>query len=205
LLARWRYEKDTLTKLIETATPLIADKACGVSVRELSHAAAPTRRRLLPFRRQKRVYHAVLEYQFEPIAAALERIQAISSLPPVERLELYASLVTGVHRQRPYLLRFVHSELTCPTTAFEAVVKKYIPRIFHFLHQSLEDGVAAGDFRPDLDTNFACLSLAGILNFYFIVKPLARQILPIGEFADEKYVSQAFAIYINGIRRNEHE
>jgi TetR/AcrR family transcriptional regulator len=200
-------EKDTRTKLIETATPLFADKGlAGVSVRELAHAAGANVAAVsYHFGGKEELYHAVLEYQFEPIAAALERIQAISSLPPVERLELYASLVTGVHRQRPYLLRFVHSELTCPTTAFEAVVKKYIPRIFHFLHQSLEDGVAAGDFRPDLDTNFACLSLAGILNFYFIVKPLARQILPIGEFADEKYVSQAFAIYINGIRRNEHE
>lgn len=200
-------EKDTRTKLIETATPLFADKGlAGVSVRELAHAAGANVAAVsYHFGGKEELYHAVLEYQFEPIAAALERLKTMPSLPPVERLKLYASLVAGVHRQRPYLLRFVHSELTCPTTAFEAVVKKYIPRIFHFLHQSLEDGVAAGDFRPDLDTNFACISLAGILNFYFIVKPLARQILPLGEFSDEKYVSQAFAIYINGIRRKDNE
>jgi TetR/AcrR family transcriptional regulator len=200
-------EKDTRTKLIETATPLFADKGlAGVSVRELAHAAGANVAAVsYHFGGKEGLYHAVLEYQFEPIAAALENIGAMPSLPPVERLTLYTSLVAGVHHQRPYLLRFVHSELTSPTAAFEAVVKKYIPRIFHFLHQSLEEGVAAGDFRPGLDIGFAVISLAGILNFYFIAKPLARQLLPIGEFSDERYVNQAFAIYLNGIRRNDHE
>lgn len=198
-------EKDTRAKLIESATPLFAAKGfAAVSVREVAHAAGANIAAVsYHFGGKEGLYHAVLEYQFEPIAAALERINTMSPLPPVERLSHYASLVAGVHRQRPYLLNFVHSELTSPTSAFEAVVKKYIPRIFHFLHQSLADGVAAGDFRPDLDLGFATISLAGILNFYFIVKPLARQLLPIGEFSDERYVAQAFAIYLNGIRRDK--
>ena len=200
-------EKDTRTKLIETATPLFADNGlAGVSVRELAQAAGANVAAVsYHFGGKEGLYHAVLEYQFEPIAAALERIQTMSSLPPIERLNYYASLVAGVHHQRPYLLRFVHSELTCSTAAFEAVIKKYIPRIFRFLRQALEDGVAAGDFRPDLDVDFACISLAGILNFYFIVKPLAQQLLPVPGLGDEKYVSQAFAIYLNGIRRKDNE
>ncbi len=200
-------EKDTRTKLIDTATPLFADNGlAGVSVRELAQAAGANVAAVsYHFGGKEGLYHAVLEYQFEPIAAALERIKTMSTLPPVERLSHYASLVAGVHHQRPYLLRFVHSELTSPTAVFEAVIKKYIPRIFHFLHQSLAEGVAAGDFRPGLDLGFATISLAGILNFYFIVRPMASQLLPINEFSDERYVNQAFAIYLDGIRRKDNE
>jgi TetR/AcrR family transcriptional regulator len=200
-------EKDTRLKLIETATPLFAKKGfAAVSVREVAHAAGANVAAVsYHFGGKEGLYQAVLEEQFEPIREGLERIKTMPPLPPVERLTLYASLIAGVHHRRPYLLRLMHSELTSPTSGLETVVKKYIPQIYAFLHQALEDGVAAGDFRPDLDTDFACISLAGILNFYFIVKPLARQLLPVPALGDEKYVSQAFAIYLNGIRRRNHE
>jgi TetR/AcrR family transcriptional regulator len=200
-------EKDTRLSLIEVAAPLFAQRSfAAVSVRELAHAAGANVAAVsYHFGGKEGLYHAVLEYQFEPIAAALERIKTMPPLPPVERLALYASLIAGVHRQRPFLLRLMHSELTSPTNALEAVVKKYIPQIYRFLHQALEEGVARGDFRPNLDIDYACVSLAGILNFYFIVKPLARQLLPVPDLPDEKYVDQAFAIYMNGIRRRDHE
>ncbi len=198
-------EKDTRLKLIEAAAPLFAQKSfAAVSVRELAQAAGANIAAVsYHYGGKEGLYHAMLEYQFEPIAEALERIQTMSSLPPAERLGLYASLVAGVHHRRPYLLRLVHAELTSPTSGFEAVVKKYIPQIFRFIHQALEEGVAAGEFRPDLDIGLAVISLAGILNFYFVAKPMARQLLPASGLSDEKYVSQAFAIYLNGIRREK--
>ncbi len=200
-------EKDTRLKLIEAAAPLFAQKSfAAVSVRELAQAAGANIAAIsYHFGGKEGLYHAMLEYQFEPIAEALARIKSMPPLPPAERLSLYASLISGVHHRRPYLLRLMHSELTSPTSGLEAVVKKYIPQIYAFLHQALEEGVAAGDFRPDLDIDLACISLAGILNFYFIVKPLALQLLPVPDVSDEKYVSQAFAIYLNGIRRRDHE
>lgn len=200
-------EKDTRLNLLEAASTLFAHKGfAAVSVRELAQAAGANVAAVsYHFGGKEGLYHAVLEYQFEPIAEALERIKTMPPLPPVERLTLYASLIAGVHDRRPYLLRIMHGELTSPTSGLEAVIKKYIPQIYLFLHQALIDGVAAGDFRPDLDVDFACISLAGILNFYFIVKPLARQLLPVPGLGDEKYVSQAFAIYLNGIRRENHE
>lgn len=200
-------EKDTRLKLIETATPLFAKKGfAAVSVRDLAQAAGANVAAVsYHFGGKEGLYHAVLEYQFEPIAEALERIKTMPPIPPVERLTLYASFVAGVHRQSPFLVRFMLSEMTNPTSGFEAVVKKYIPQVFRFLHQALKDGVAAGDFRPGLDLGFATISLAGILNFYFIAKPVARELLPIVDFSDEQYTTQAFQIFLNGIRRENHE
>jgi len=200
-------EKDTRGKLIEAATPLFAQKGfAAVSVRELAAAAEANVAAIsYHFGGKEGLYHAVLEHQFEPIAEALARGERLGYLPPEERLAFYASLIAGVHRRRPYLLRFMHGELTSPTSGFELVVKKYVPRIFRFLYQALADGVAAGRFRADLDIGLAVPSLAGILNFYFIVRPLARQLVPDFELADEKYTAQAFAIYLDGIRRREHE
>jgi TetR/AcrR family transcriptional regulator len=200
-------DKDTSLKLIEAATPLFAKKGyAAVSVREVSQAASANVAAVsYHFGGKEGLYHAVLEYQFEPIAQALERIKTMPAPPPAERLALYASFVAGVHRQRPYLLRFMHGELTNPTSGFDAVIKKYIPQVFRFLHQALADGVAAGEFRPGLDAGFATISLAGILNFYFIAKPIAREVLPLSGLADEQYTAQAFDIFLKGIRREEHE
>ena len=200
-------DKDTPLKLIEAATPLFAKKGfAAVSVRDLAQAAGANVAAVsYHFGGKEGLYHAVLEHQFEPIAQALERIRTTLQLPPVERLSLYASFIAGVHRQSPFLVRFMVGEMTNPTSGFEAVIKKYIPQVLRFIHQALADGVASGNFRPDLDIAFATVSLAGILNFYFIAKPLAREFVTLTEPSDEKYTAQAFQIFLKGIRREEHE
>lgn len=201
-------EKDTRLKLVETAAPLFAKKGfAAVSVRELAQAAGANVAAVsYHFGGKEGLYQAVLEHQFAPIAGALALLAA---LPPgisgQQRLTLYAERIAGIHSQRPYLVRFMHSELTNPTVCFETVVKKYITQVYAFLHQAIADGVAAGEFRPDLDIGFATLSLAGTMNFYFIARPLFREIVPLPAPADEKYTAQAFHIFLHGIRRQDHE
>lgn len=198
-------EKDTQTKLIEAATPLFANKGlAGVSIRELAEAAGVNIAAVsYYFKGKDGLYVAVLEEQFAPIAQALELIDTAPYIPPVERLTLYARHIVAIHRQRPYLIRFLHTELTNPTLCFETVVKKYLSRIYQFLYKSLQEGVAAGQFQAGLNPGYAAMSLAGIMNFYFIAKPLAKEMLPLAEKADEEYTTQAFRIFLDGIRGKE--
>jgi TetR/AcrR family transcriptional regulator len=174
-------DKDTPIKLIDAATPLFARKGfAAVSVRELAVAAGVNIAAVsYYFRGKEGLYQAVLEEQFTPIAV--------------------------IHNQRPYLIRFLHSELTNPTPCFETVVKKYISQIFRFISSSLTQGVSSGQFKADLNIHYATLSLAGIMNFYFIAKPLFKEFMPLSEESDQEYTTQAFRIYLEGIRRTGHE
>lgn len=200
-------ENDTRIKLIEAATPLFAKKGfAAVTVRELANAAGVNVAAVsYHFGGKEELYHAVVEHQFAPIAEALQAMPALSPASGEERLAMYASRIAGVHRQRPYLVRFMHAELTNPTTAFEQVIKRHLPKVFAFLHQAFREGVAAGEFRPDLHPGFAVLALAGIMNFYFIAKPLAQAVLPVSGLTDDHYTEQVFKIFLNGVRRRENE
>jgi AcrR family transcriptional regulator len=196
-------EKDAQTRLIEASTPLFAKKGfAAASVRQLAEASGVNVAAIsYYFKGKEGLYQAVLEEQFLPIRQILRQAEQLKSRPAVERLTLYAKSIVNVHRQRPYLIRFFHSELTNPTPCFETVVKKHISQAFAYLSATLADGVRSGDFKPDLNTIHATLSLAGILNFYYIAKPLFGEFTELTSQTDVEYTTQAFNIFLAGIRR----
>ena len=69
----------------------------------------------------------------------------------------------------------------------------------------MQDGVARGEFKANLDIGLAVLSLAGIMNFYFIGKPVFQSFFPVSEHTTEDYTRQAVSIFLDGIRRSEDE
>lgn len=201
-------EKDTSSKLIETATLLFAKKGfAAVSIRELAQAAQVNSALIsYHFRGKEGLYLAVLEEQFQPIAEALLMLENMTHLSATERLTLYAKQVAAIHHQRSFLTLFLNSELSTPTPGYEKVLKKYIYRLFRFIRTALADGVANGDFNANLNLDYTTVSLAGIMNFYFIVKPMFREFAPLPGQSDEEYTTQAITIYLNGIiRRREYE
>lgn len=197
-------EKDAQTRLIEAATPLFARKGfTAVSIRELAQAANVNSALIsYHFWGKEGLYHQVLEKQFEPVAQMLAKLEGMDAVPAIERLMFYANHVAAIHRESPFLTHFLNSELTTPTLCYEAVVKKYIARLFRFIRTALMDGMAAGDINPALDLDYAAVSLAGIMNFYFIVKPLFQEFTPQPK-QDTDYTSQAIKIYLNGIIRRQ--
>ncbi|MDF2635778.1 MAG: transcriptional regulator, TetR family [Pelosinus sp.] len=201
-------EKDARTKLIETATQLFAQKGFNtVSIRELARTAKVNSALIsYYFGSKEGLYQEVLEEQFILIAQMLRMFEEIPPASPIESITLYAKNIAVIHQQRPYLTRFIISEIINPTPCCEAVIKKYISRIFRFLHATLEEGIAAGDFKPDLNRDFAIVSLAGIMNFFFIGKPIFLEFTSSSEKIGEEYTAQALDTFLNGIlRRKEHE
>lgn len=199
-------EKDTKAKMIEAAVPLFAKQGyAAVSVREAARAAGVNvAAASYHFGGKEGLYQAVLEEQFAPIASLLEQLPQLAAMSGETRLKLYADSIVGIHRQRPYFIRIMTSELTNPTVCFH-IIKKYISQVFRFIHEALRDGVAAGEFKADLNIGLAVPALAGIMNFLFIGRTMAREFLPLSDESDREYTAQSFRIFLNGIRRDGHE
>lgn len=201
-------DKDSRMKLIEAATPLFAQKGfAGVAIRELAEAAGVNSALIsYHFGGKEGLYEAVLEGQFAPVVDALKAAAGLE-FSPTERIAYYAKAVNAVHKKSPYLIRIMHSEMVNPTICFETVVKKYIGNIFCLLTAAFDEGVAAGQFNPDFNSGHAAISLAGIMNFYFLAKPVFQSFIPASGEGDndEEYLIQALNIYLNGVRRINYE
>lgn len=199
-------EKDARTKLLEAALPLFPQKGfAGVSIRELADAAGVNSAAIsYYFGGKEGLYAAVLEMMFAHIGTAIDGVDP-EQTPPLKLIRHYARSALAIHQRCPYLIKYIYMELNNQTIFFETIVKKNIDKVYKLLHQSILRGIQEGEFRADLDPGYAALSLAGIINFYFIVKPVRRLIIPDRNDGDETYVLQAVETYLDGVRRKEDE
>ena len=190
----------TQEKLFAAAIPLFAQKGyAAVSIREIAKAADVNVSSIsYYFRGKEGLYHAIVE---EHVKAIADSILSAEKLAPEERLRHYAQGICEVYTKKPYVTRFLQSELVNPTSAMEQILKKNIFSFYRFLNKAIQDGMDEGAFRADLNVHHAALSLVGIMNFYFIAKPLFRDFLDTSLKADIAYAEQAVNIYLEGIRR----
>lgn len=196
-------EKDSRLKLIESATPLFAKRGfAAVSIRQLAEAAGVNSAMIsYHFGSKENLYKEVLEQQF---FQALKIVEAVwtQDLTPEERIQSYGRCIGRIHNRFPYLLSFVHSELTNPTACFDTVIRKFVPVLYGHLCRIFQEGIELGQFRSDLAPSFMAVSLAGIMNFYFIVKPLATKMLPPAVTQEENFIEQALKIFLGGVKEN---
>jgi len=194
-------ENNTRSKLIEVATPLFATKGfVAVSVRELTVAAQSNVAAIsYYFNGKEGLYQAVLEEQYSPLLQALGLARNNDSLSPIERLTFYAEQIADIHAQRPFLARFMSRELVNATDYGGPIIEKHLSQLYQFLKTALKEGIAKGEFRADLNVPFTAVSLAGILNFYFITKPIIRKFIPLTENANVEYTVHAFRVFLHGI------
>lgn len=195
-------ENDTADKIIATAIPLFAKKGfVAVSIREIADAAQVNSSAIsYYFKGKEGLYQAVLEKTFSPVNELVKTAKVLSSLTAIERITMYAKNIAIIHHERPFLTRFMMSELANPTPSGELVIKKNIAQLYEFIYSSLRTGVDAGELSPDLNLSYATISLAGIMNFYFIANPLLKQVATLSENSGEDYTTQALKIYLDGIK-----
>ncbi|BBB90961.1 MAG TPA: TetR family transcriptional regulator [Methylomusa anaerophila] len=199
-------EHDTAAKIINTAIPLFAKKGfVAVTIREVADAAQINSSAIsYYFNGKEGLYHAALDKIFSPVTKLLSTVETMTAVKPVERLTLYARNIGTIHHECPFLARIIHSELANPTRCGEIIIKKYIAQLYQFACQSLREGIDSGEFSPDLNISYATISLAGIMNFYFLATPLIKEFAQLSEQSDEEYISQALRIYLNGIKVREN-
>ncbi|EGO62135.1 TetR/AcrR family transcriptional regulator [Acetonema longum] len=192
-------DKDPRDKLIEVGTRLFAKKGlAAVTIRELADAAGTNSAMIsYYFGGKEGLYAAVMEAHLEKIRSVIKQAQ-LNNLEPLEKIRRYGQGVLNIHNQSPYLIRLVFSEITNPTVHFEPV-RKTIGLVALFLQQAIREGIEAGQIRPDVDPAYATVALAGILNFFFIARPLAEGFLPQGQNHEGVFNRQALDIFLNGI------
>ena len=191
-------------KLFAAAIPLFAEKGyAAVSIREIAKATDVNVSSIsYYFRGKEGLYHAIIESHIATISKAISSAEGLS---PEERLKHYAKAISEIHTKKPYVIRFIQSELVNSTSAVDTILKKHLFSFYRFLNKAIQDGIDAGIFRTDLNVHHAALSLVGIMNFYFIAKPLFRDFLDTSLEADAAYAEQAVAIYLKGIRREKND
>ena len=135
-------ENDCRANLINTATPLFAEKGFnGVGVRELANAAGVNLSMIsYYFGGKEGLYAAVLNEQFETLKRVMELKEMDSD--PMEKFELYVRATVARYRKNPHLLRFYTSELTNPTPCFETIVKPAIRGVVQILIENFSEGLS---------------------------------------------------------------
>lgn len=192
-------DKDPRDKLIEVGTRLFAKKGLtAVTIRELADAAGTNSAMIsYYFGGKEGLYAAVLENHLDKIRSVVKQAQ-LNNLDPLEKVRRYGQGVLIIHNQSPYLIRLVFSEITNPTGHFEPI-RKTIGMVALFLQQAIQEGIEAGQIRSDVDPAYATVALAGVLNFFFIARPLAEGFLPPGQNHDMVFNRQAMDIFLHGI------
>lgn len=200
-------EKDTRDKLIDAGEKLFAERGLsGVSIRELSKEAGANSALIsYHFGGKEGLYAAIIEKQFSPIRFLLDSVGLLKASPS-EKIIRYAQGVAIVHGKAPFLTKFLMREIiNQPSPFFTPVIQKYIRRVYNFLTATLQEGIDSGEFREDMDINAAALALAGMMNFYYIARPIARQFVPGGAEQGEQFVGQAVEIFLNGVKKHGKE
>lgn len=194
-------DNDSRLKLIEAATILFAQKGlAGVSIREIAKQAGVNSALIsYHFEGKEGLYAAVLEHQLFFMSEIVKRISN-DHLSPSEQIKEYANAVLGLHQRSPMLVRFIYSELFNPSPCFEMMKQKFFAKLFQALKGTITEGIAKGQFRADLNPEKAVISLVGIMNFYFISRPITKNIIT-EDTSDQQYIDQAVEIYLRGIVR----
>lgn len=197
-------EKDAKEKLLAAGEKLFAEQGlAGVSIRQLANEAG-TNSALISyyFGGKEGLYAAILEKQFSAINELLDRVKG-SGASSTDKIVGYAHNVVAVHKKMPFLTKFLMGELLNPSKFFAPVIQKYIERIYLFITATLRAGIAAGEFRKDLDVHTATLALAGIMNFYFIARPITRHFAASESDQDVQYAMDAIEIFLNGVKNHD--
>lgn len=197
--------QDAREKLLVAGTELFATKGfAGVSIRELASAAGVNSALIsYHFGGKEGLYEAVITAQYERLAGKFDAI-AESTAPAAEKIRMYAEVIRRTHtEEQPLMARLIQGELTSPTSCLENVIRKYTVRISGIVSGIIREGITKGEFRPDVEPLFATLSLAGMLNFYFILREVTRAVIPALADGDDEFIETVLKIYLRGMRGND--
>jgi TetR/AcrR family transcriptional regulator len=190
---------DPRAKLVAVATPLFAAKGYhAVTVREIARLGGVNLSMIsYYFQGKEGLYRAVLEEQFA-VLHKVAKIADVEAAGPIEKFEQYVRGAIARYRENPYLLSFYTGELTNPTPCFETIVKPAIKQVILMLQSFFSDGAAGGEFR-ELHPTATAITLAGMINFYFLLEPVTRELIPDWQERDEELTRHIMEIFQKGV------
>ncbi|CQR72998.1 putative HTH-type transcriptional regulator YttP [Sporomusa ovata DSM 2662] len=196
-------DKPTVNKLIEAAIPLFATKGlAAVSVKELADAAGVNIALIsYYFGGKDKLYAFVLENQLAILRDAIDAISK-EEISAVMKLRRFADLLIVTNKKNPYIDRLFFTEVFNPTKYFDSLVKSATRHSHFFLQGCIEEAKRNGEFRSDIDSDLAAMSLLKILNLSFTAQDLFKELMPSKQDIAAEYMSQALEIYLNGVAKH---
>jgi len=144
------------------------------------------------FKDKDTLYEAVLDHVFnglkERVVPVLER-----DLPPREKILQYLGAYFDYIAENPRFPRLVQAEwMRAPgkrTPQMEGIAKQYFRPIYQRLVEVLQQGIAAGEFRPVNPLDFLP-SVVGIILFYFSAAPVIKSLMKIDPLSSARIVER---------------
>lgn len=191
--------KPTVNKIIEAAVPLFATKGlAAVSVKELADAAGVNIALIsYYFGGKDNLYAFVLQNQLSVLEDAFNVMN--QEISPVMKIRRFTEMLLVSYKKSPYLNRLFFMEILSPTKYFDTIVKTAAQRLHGYLKGCIIEAIAAGEFRSDIEPEFAAMSMMKIMNLSFTDRQFCHELLPDTEDIVEKYIPQAVEIYLNGV------
>lgn len=195
-------DKPTVNRIIEAAIPLFATKGlAAVSVKELADAAGVNIALIsYYFGGKDNLYAFVLENQLSILREAIDAISK-EEISAVKKLRCFADILLVTNKKNPYIDRLFFTEVFNPTNYFDNLVKSAARHTHLFLQGCIEDAQSNGEFRADIDSGLAAISLLKILNLCFTAQDLFKELMPSKQDIAAEYMSQAIEIYLTGVAK----
>jgi len=191
--------KPTVKKIIDAATRLFATKGfAAVSVKEIADTADVNVALIsYYFGGKENLYVYLLEQQFVAVEEFIANLEQ-EKIGPVEKITRFALSMLAMKGKSPFAERLILREIVDPTECFETVAKKKIVRLHYFIRDCLREAVALGHFRPDLDPDYAAVTLSSAVRLHIFTQRYLGDILPERPDQAEYYARQALEIFLRG-------
>jgi TetR/AcrR family transcriptional regulator len=130
------------------------------------------------FKDKEAIYGAVLDQVFGGLAQAIQKALS-QDLPPREKLLAYVGAHFDYIASHPQYPPIVQGEMSRAgrgrSRQFERITRQYFQPLFSRVGALLEQGIAAGEFRP-VDPKDFIPSMIAVIVFYFSSAPVFRMI-----------------------------
>jgi len=127
------------------------------------------------FGSKKRLHHAVLENLFRQLRDSVY-LPSRKNASPRERLRGIISGYFDFLVSHPNYPRLVQREAMEASRNFEWIVRKYLRPFHRQFVQTIEEGVAAGQFRR-VDSHHTTFTILGVTVSYFAAAPILSEVV----------------------------
>jgi AcrR family transcriptional regulator len=112
------------------------------------------------------------------LLAAIEEVDG-REIPAREKLDAVAGFIVDSYRHDPELMKVIIVEVTRAANSFTRTHLKEIRQAFDLIAKIVRDAQAAGDFRDDIDADFASMLFYGAIEQ--LLSAWVFEIIPDGE------------------------
>jgi AcrR family transcriptional regulator len=201
--------EDVRELLIAAATELFSQRGFGeVGVREVAHAAGVTPAMVSYYFGDKQgLYAAMLESVFQRL---IDRIGALARREAGEEgdpLSAFVRMHISTIAEEPWAPQLILREVLGGEGPLrERFIEEFARRMSATVLGLLQEGIAEGRLRADLDPRLAMLSLMGLCVFPYLSHPVSGPVLDIelDEGFRDRLIEHTVKLFAHGVLAEEH-